>query len=81
MVESTGRFNNKDDAAKHIQAGARKVVLSAPAKGECMTVVMGVNEDQYDPSLHHVVSTLPAPPTAWPRLPKCSMKISESKMG
>ena len=56
VVESTGRFNNKEDASKHIQAGARKVVISAPAKGECMTIVMGVNEDQYDPSQHHVVS-------------------------
>ena len=66
VVESTGRFNNKDDAAKHIQAGARKVVLSAPAKGECMTVVMGVNEDQYDPSLHHVVSNASCTTNAWP---------------
>lgn len=56
VVESTGRFNNKDEAAMHIKAGARKVVLSAPAKGDCMTIVMGVNEEQYDPSLHHVVS-------------------------
>ncbi|MDD2442882.1 MAG: type I glyceraldehyde-3-phosphate dehydrogenase [Desulfotomaculaceae bacterium] len=57
VVESTGRINNPEEAAKHIQAGAKKVVLSGPAKGsECLTVVMGVNEDWYDPAVHHVVS-------------------------
>lgn len=57
VIESTGRFNNPDEAAKHIQAGARKVVLSGPAKGgECLTVVLGVNEEKYDPAVHHVVS-------------------------
>jgi glyceraldehyde 3-phosphate dehydrogenase len=57
VIESTGRFNNPDEAAKHIQAGARKVVLSGPAKGgECLTVVLGVNEEKYDSALHHVVS-------------------------
>ncbi len=57
VVESTGRLNNPEEAAKHIQAGAKKVVLSGPARGsECLTVVMGVNEDWYDPSAHHVVS-------------------------
>ncbi len=57
VVESTGRFNNPDEAAKHLQAGAKKVLLSAPAKGgECLTVVMGVNEEKYDPAVHHVIS-------------------------
>ena len=56
VVESTGRFNNPDEAAKHLVAGAKKVVLSAPAKGDCLTVVMGVNHDKYDPAVHHVVS-------------------------
>ena len=57
VIESTGRFNDPDEAAKHIQAGARKVVLSGPAKGgECLTVVLGVNEEKYDPAIHHVVS-------------------------
>jgi glyceraldehyde 3-phosphate dehydrogenase len=57
VIESTGRFNNPDEAAKHIQAGARKVLLSGPAKGgDCLTVVLGVNEEKYDPALHHVVS-------------------------
>jgi glyceraldehyde 3-phosphate dehydrogenase len=57
IVESTGRFNRPDEAALHIKAGAKKVVLSAPSKGgECLTVVLGVNEQQYDPSVDHVIS-------------------------
>lgn len=56
VVESTGKFNNPEEAAKHLQAGAKKVVLSAPAKGDALTVVMGVNQDKYDPAVHHVVS-------------------------
>jgi glyceraldehyde 3-phosphate dehydrogenase len=56
VVESTGRFTKRDDAAKHLEAGAKKVVISAPAKEEDITVVMGVNEDKYDAGSHHVVS-------------------------
>ena len=57
VIESTGKFNNPDEAGRHLQAGARKVVLSAPAKGgECLTVVMGVNHERYDRAAHHVVS-------------------------
>ncbi|MGH3095469.1 MAG: type I glyceraldehyde-3-phosphate dehydrogenase [Streptosporangiales bacterium] len=56
VVESTGVFTKADDARKHIDAGARKVVISAPAKGEDVTVVMGVNDDAYDPSAHTIVS-------------------------
>ena len=56
VIESTGRFTNKADAEKHIQAGARKVIISAPAKNEDITIVLGVNEDKYDPANHHVVS-------------------------
>lgn len=56
VIESTGRFTNKEDAEKHIQAGAKKVIISAPAKGEDLTIVMGVNDDKYDPSEHNVVS-------------------------
>jgi len=55
-VESTGRFTGREDAGRHLQAGARKVVISAPGKNADLTVCMGVNEDQYDPSIHHVVS-------------------------
>jgi glyceraldehyde 3-phosphate dehydrogenase len=56
VLESTGRFTGRDDAAKHITAGARKVIISAPAKGEDITIVMGVNHDKYDGSKHHIVS-------------------------
>ena len=56
VIESTGRFTDKDKAQAHIEAGAKKVVISAPAKGDIKTIVMGVNEDEYDPTEHHVVS-------------------------
>ncbi|MPY91151.1 MAG: type I glyceraldehyde-3-phosphate dehydrogenase [Luteitalea sp.] len=56
VFESTGRFTKRDDAAKHLAAGAKKVIITAPAKGPDLTVVMGVNDDQYDPSAHHVIS-------------------------
>ncbi len=56
VVESTGRFTSRDDAAKHLEAGAKKVIISAPASNEDITLVMGVNEDQYDASSHHVIS-------------------------
>lgn len=55
-VESTGRFTKRADAAKHLDAGAKKVVISAPANDEDITIVMGVNEDKYDPASHHVLS-------------------------
>ncbi len=56
VVESTGFFTKKADAEKHIQAGAKKVIISAPAKEEDITVVMGVNHEKYDPASHHVIS-------------------------
>ena len=56
VVESTGFFRDRDGASKHIAAGARKVVISAPAKGEDVTVVLGVNQDDYDPERHHIIS-------------------------
>jgi glyceraldehyde 3-phosphate dehydrogenase len=56
VLESTGFFTARDDAAKHLEAGAKKVVISAPAKGEDITVVLGVNFDQYDASKHDVIS-------------------------
>jgi len=56
VVESTGRFTNREGAAKHLEAGAKKVVISAPAKNEDITIVMGVNEDKYDPKNHNVIS-------------------------
>ena len=56
VLESTGRFTDRDSAAKHLTAGAKKVVISAPAKGEDITIVMGVNEKKYDPAAHHIIS-------------------------
>jgi glyceraldehyde 3-phosphate dehydrogenase (phosphorylating) len=56
VVESTGLFTKREDADKHIAAGAEKVIISAPAKGEDLTVVLGVNDDQYDPAQHNVLS-------------------------
>jgi glyceraldehyde 3-phosphate dehydrogenase len=56
VFESTGIFRSREDAGKHISAGAKKVVITAPAKGEDLSVVLGVNDDQYDPNSHHIVS-------------------------
>ncbi|WP_111719994.1 type I glyceraldehyde-3-phosphate dehydrogenase [Homoserinimonas sp. OAct 916] len=56
VIESTGRFTKADDARKHIDAGARKVIISAPGKGEIPTFVMGVNDQDYDPAAHDVIS-------------------------
>jgi glyceraldehyde 3-phosphate dehydrogenase len=56
VVESTGFFTKRDDAAKHLAAGARKVVISAPASNEDVTIVMGANEGDYDPANHDIIS-------------------------
>jgi glyceraldehyde 3-phosphate dehydrogenase len=56
VIESTGRFTKRDDAAKHLEAGAKKVIISAPGSNEDITIVMGVNQEQYDPANHHVIS-------------------------
>jgi len=56
VIESTGFFTKRDDAAKHLAGGAKKVIISAPASGEDITVVLGVNFDKYDKDQHHVIS-------------------------
>jgi glyceraldehyde 3-phosphate dehydrogenase len=56
VIESTGLFTDVEKAQGHLAAGAKKVIISAPAKGDCPTIVMGVNEGKYDPKQHHVVS-------------------------
>jgi glyceraldehyde 3-phosphate dehydrogenase len=56
VFESTGIFTARDGAAKHIEAGAKKVIITAPAKGPDVTVVMGVNDEKYDPSKHQIIS-------------------------
>ena len=55
-IESTGLFTKRADAGKHLEAGAKKVIISAPAKEEDVTLVLGVNDDQYDPANHHIIS-------------------------
>jgi glyceraldehyde 3-phosphate dehydrogenase len=56
VIESTGLFTDVEKARGHITAGAKKVIISAPAKGDCPTLVMGVNQDKYDPAKHDIVS-------------------------
>ncbi len=56
VIESTGRFTKAADAGKHLEAGAKKVIISAPASGEDITIVMGVNDGSYDPASHHILS-------------------------
>ena len=56
VFESTGIFTDRDGAAKHLAAGARKVIITAPAKKPDITIVLGVNEDKYDPAKHHIIS-------------------------
>src|SRR5438045_61556 len=56
VIESTGKFRARDDAAAHLKGGARKVLISAPGKGADLTVVMGVNDAEYDPGRHDVIS-------------------------
>ncbi len=56
VVESTGRFTNAEDAKKHLRGTVKKVIISAPAKNEDVTLVLGVNHDKYDPAKHHIIS-------------------------
>jgi glyceraldehyde 3-phosphate dehydrogenase len=56
VVESTGIFTSREKAGLHVQAGAKKVIISAPAKGEDLTLVPGVNDEKYDPAAHHIIS-------------------------
>src|SRR5258707_3642691 len=56
VLEATGRFTDAPKAQAHIDGGAKKVIISAPAKGEDITIVMGVNDKKYDPKLHHIIS-------------------------
>ncbi|MCG4734481.1 glyceraldehyde 3-phosphate dehydrogenase N-terminal domain-containing protein, partial [Casaltella massiliensis] len=56
VIESTGKFTKKEDAQKHINAGAKKVIITAPGKNEDKTIVIGVNENEYDNSIHHIIS-------------------------
>lgn len=68
VIEATGFFTEREKALVHItRGGAKRVIISAPGKNDDLTVVMGVNHEQYDPAKHVVVSNGVAPRTAWPR--------------
>ncbi len=56
VIDSTGAFKDREGLSKHIEAGAKKVIITAPAKDEDITIVLGVNEDKYDPANHHIIS-------------------------
>src|SRR3954469_1037288 len=56
VIESTGRFTKAEDAKKHLRGSVKKVIISAPAKNEDITIVLGVNENSYDPAAHHIIS-------------------------
>ena len=56
VIESTGRFTKAEDARKHLRGSVKKVIISAPAKNEDITIVLGVNEEKYDPASHHIIS-------------------------
>ncbi len=78
VVESTGFFTDATKARAHVDAGAKKVIISAPASNEDITVVMGVNHTDYDPASTRSSPTPRAPPTAWPRWPRRSTRSSAS---
>ena len=79
VIESTGFFTARADAAKHLEAGAKKVIISAPAKEPDVTVALGVNfDDAYDPAATTSSPTPPARPTAWRRWPRCCTRPSGS---
>jgi len=67
VVESTGRFTEAKDAKKHLRGSVKKVIISAPAKDEDITIVLGVNDKSYDPAKHHIIRTLRAPRIVWDR--------------
>ena len=80
VFESTGMFTERDGAAKHLAAGAKKVIITAPAKKPDVTVVLGVNDESYDPRPSTTSSrTRRARPTAWRRWPRCCTRPSASQ--
>ena len=81
VVESTGLFTNAEKARAHIAAGAQKVIITAPAKGEDITIVLGVNDDTTTRRATTSSATPRARPTAWPRRPRSSTTCSASRRG
>ena len=82
VFESTGLFTNRDDAAKHLAAGAKKVIITAPAKGPDITIVLGVNDDRYEPSTasHHLECVVhhQLPRAEWPRFCTIASAFAEA---
>ena len=70
VIESTGHFTDANDAKKHLRGSVKKVIISAPAKNEDVTLVLGVNQEKYDAAKHTSFQTPLALRTAWPRSPK-----------
>ena len=81
VVESTGRFTDRASAAKHLEAGAKKVIISAPAKDEDITIVLGVNETRYDPAKHHVISNASCTTNCLAPMAKVLMQVCGIKHG
>jgi glyceraldehyde 3-phosphate dehydrogenase len=75
VFEGTGRFTKRDDAAKHITAGAKKVIITAPGKGDDITLVMGVNHQNYKPGEHHVISNASCTTNCWSRSSRSSERF------
>ena len=78
VIESTGFFTNAADAEKHLEAGARKVIISAPATGEDLTIVMGVNDDELRPGRHNIVSNASCTTNCLAPWPRCCTSRSAS---
>jgi len=81
VVESTGRFTDRAGASKHLEAGAKKVIISAPGKEEDITVVLGVNEGRYDPAKHHVISNASCMTNCLAPVAKVILKVVGIKHG
>ena len=81
MVESTGFFTDREGAQKHLDAGAKKVVISAPATDPDLTVVLGVNDDAYDPESHHIVSNASCTTNCVAPLAKVLHELGEIQSG
>ncbi len=81
VVESTGRFTDRASASKHLEAGAKQVIISAPAKDEDITIVLGVNETRYDPAKHHVISNASCTTNCLAPVAKVLMQVCGIKHG
>ena len=81
VVESTGIFRSREQAKLHLDAGAKKVIISAPAKGEDITIVMGVNHDKYDPAQHNIISNASCTTNCLAPVAKCCTVSSRLSVG